>query len=862
MSRVSMAKLADIQKHRVNEIVAIGNRIKERAPETLNAAIIQTRINTVSDLWHEIRKTHHEITMRNDSTANSYMTENTYDAMQQLYEETHDWLLTTLTKFQGLRELNTRRRARDADDNDDDDETSVKLPRLELPTFSGKYEDWGSFADQFSSIVHDAPRISNTTKLRYLKSCLRGPAGDLVKDVPILGVNYEPTWAALKERFHNPRLTINNLIDSFLNLPHLKRESAVDLRAFADDAQRIVRALTTLRAPVAHWDLWLVHIVEIRLDPESRKQWEAEMSVKDRQPAASTPDHEDDHLHRMPKFVELSAFLERRAHSLSAIQSTNNEKATSQPQRNNNSSRRVHHVHAEQPEQPVKTVQCPFCTESHYLSRCPTYLAKKVYDRQSICRRLGRCFNCLGPHKFNSCKSNGRCKTCNEKHHSSLHFDKRTKGKPNDNATNPTSDAPAQSVRSNVAQVTVDPTLSINSCNANSSTSPSLILLATAQVIVIGPTGKQTRARVLLYQGSEATFVSDALVQLLGLPRDRVRTGLTGVGGCKAGVVNSRTIFALRSRVDAHFELEVSAFVLPRLTENLPARSLIEFDLGPFEGLSLADPDFHLSDRVDIMIGADLYGQLLCSGLKTFPSTLLVAQNTALGWVISGPAHSIAPRRAVAAHNASVTALRCAIHNDFDEAIERFWKIEEVSSPARTLNPDDEAAEKLFDETHSRDKNGRFVVRLPLKAGIPSVALETRRIALGSLKHQALRFSRDSNLALSYSEFMETYIHLGYMVPIPQSEINNPHAWYLPHHAVVQGDPGRSKIRVVFDASRRTREQFRLNDFLRAGPALQGDLALILLNWRRYRYVFTADIVKMFRQIRIAPEDQDLHRIL
>ena len=47
-----------------------------------------------------------------------------------------------------------------------------------------------------------------------------------------------------------------------------------------------------------------------------------------------------------------------------------------------------------------------------------------------------------------------------------------------------------------------------------------------------------------------------------------------------------------------------------------------------------------------------------------------------------------------------------------------------------------------------------------------------------------------------------------------------------------------------------------------SGPALQSDLSLILLNWRKYRYVFTADIVKMFRQIRIRPDDQDLHRIL
>ncbi|XP_058810112.1 uncharacterized protein LOC131675221 [Phymastichus coffea] len=109
---------------------------------------------------------------------------------------------------------------------------------------------------------------------------------------------------------------------------------------------------------------------------------------------------------------------------------------------------------------------------------------------------------------------------------------------------------------------------------------------------------------------------------------------------------------------------------------------------------------------------------------------------------------------------------------------------------------------------------------------------------------------------------MQTYYDLGHMERVPDHERNNPYAWYLPHHAVMQAAAIQPKIRVVFDASRQTRDKYSLNDFLMAGPPLQSDLDLILLNWRRYRYGFTADIVKMFRQIRIAREDQDLQRIV
>lgn len=46
------------------------------------------------------------------------------------------------------------------------------------------------------------------------------------------------------------------------------------------------------------------------------------------------------------------------------------------------------------------------------------------------------------------------------------------------------------------------------------------------------------------------------------------------------------------------------------------------------------------------------------------------------------------------------------------------------------------------------------------------------------------------------------------------------------------------------------------------GLRLQDDLATILLRWRKHKYVITADIEKMYRQIHIAEEHQDYQRII
>lgn len=66
-----------------------------------------------------------------------------------------------------------------------------------------------------------------------------------------------------------------------------------------------------------------------------------------------------------------------------------------------------------------------------------------------------------------------------------------------------------------------------------------------------------------------------------------------------------------------------------------------------------------------------------------------------------------------------------------------------------------------------------------------------------------------------------------------------------------------SKIRVVFDASCKTTTGISLNDALMVGPVVQQDLISIF-----FSYVFSADIIKMYRQVLVDPSQTQLQRIL
>ena len=53
---------------------------------------------------------------------------------------------------------------------------NVKLSKLELKSFSGNYEEWQSFWDNFESVVNRNTEISRIQEFPYLKSCAAGAA--------------------------------------------------------------------------------------------------------------------------------------------------------------------------------------------------------------------------------------------------------------------------------------------------------------------------------------------------------------------------------------------------------------------------------------------------------------------------------------------------------------------------------------------------------------------------------------------------------------------------------------------------------------------------------------------------------------
>lgn len=100
------------------------------------------------------------------------------------------------------------------------------------------------------------------------------------------------------------------------------------------------------------------------------------------------------------------------------------------------------------------------------------------------------------------------------------------------------------------------------------------------------------------------------------------------------------------------------------------------------------------------------------------------------------------------------------------------------------------------------------------------------------------------------------------MQKVDYSTENSPKGLFLPYHAVIREDKETTKFRIVFDASCKGVNGVSLNNDLMVGPRLQPELRHIIMRWRMHPICFIADIVKMYRQIKVHDTDSEYQRIL
>ncbi|XP_066600735.1 uncharacterized protein [Prorops nasuta] len=367
-------------------------------------------------------------------------------------------------------------------------------------------------------------------------------------------------------------------------------------------------------------------------------------------------------------------------------------------------------------------------------------------------------------------------------------------------------------------------------------------LIMTAEIRIKNDVGKFIKGRALLDTCATANFLTNEMARRLNLPIKACEFRINAIDNIQT-FTNGMVELVFYS-AHSPFNKKLTCLVLPKISENVPSEVFPREKIKIPANLKLADPQFHVPRGVDLLIGSGATISLFSVGqFNLIPNEGdLYLQKTLIGWVVVGEM----PRENHGKiENCQLTSFIKQITST------------ELNKKKKMLNDMNECEAHYVLNTIRNDK-GRYIVRLPFKLNKPDLG-DTKIIATRRFHALIRKFKNDSELEKEYRKVMQEYLESGHMTLIESEEEEG---YYLPHHAVVKKDSITTKVRVVFDASAKGSKGISLNDILLTGPNIQDKLFEHLVRIRLNKYMITADIEKMYRQILVNKEDRRYQRIL
>lgn len=481
----------------------------------------------------------------------------------------------------------------------------------------------------------------------------------------------------------------------------------------------------------------------------------------------------------------------------------------------------------------TETYNCVMCDKHHLLQECEVFKGLSPAERSDRIRQLRFCLNCLRKgHFIQNCRAK-RCGKCNGRHHTMLHFENIGRDKPVSAETS-ANDVMAAVPASNSA---------VLSCIEG----VKQVLLATAHIYIKDNCGRTIKLRAVLDPGSQSSFIREEIVNKLDLKKRKIECNISSINMStfSAKFVCHLDMFSIHNS----YNTQIYCLVVPRITEYMPNFPINTDNLNIPLNLKMADTTFNEPGEIDVLIGGECYWELLCVGQIKLGPGKPILQKTRLGWVVAG---------AVGLPQAKKISCNFS-KNNLNDQLAKFWELEECSGDRR-FSAEEKLCEEHFINTYRRDTEGRFIVTIPFKEN-PNVLGDSRVQAERRFYALERKFKKDDMLKNRYREFMREYECLGHMSMVVDGSNMEP-SYFMPHHGVIKEASSSTKLRAVFDGSCVSSSGISLNDLQYVGATIQEELFQILLRFRKYAYVISADIEKMYRQVLVNPEQRNLQQIL
>lgn len=349
-----MEGLLSEQRVTLKSITRALDNFKKLGKDNFTYGIVRSRLQKLRNDYTRFERTHAGVlalATEEIIQTNKYFTEDRFAACETAYYAASDYMSEWEAQLEPQSTTIPDVSSVSQHQNGFSSRSTLQLPRISLPTFSGEFSDWESFRDQFKALIIDNGELVNAHRLQYLHSCLKGEAFDSIHILGLTDSNFKVAWDILIARYENKRRLVHDHIQTLISLPQINSESAAALSALKDKTTVAIQALTHLGRAVDKWDDILVFLIVQRFDKATRKAWELLLGDSD----------------EYPTFERLEQFLASRIRALENLPVSKGKTTASL-------SVQSHVANA-------STVKCPICQKPHSLFACPDFRNRAITKR-------------------------------------------------------------------------------------------------------------------------------------------------------------------------------------------------------------------------------------------------------------------------------------------------------------------------------------------------------------------------------------------------------------------------------------------------------------------------------------------------
>ena len=701
----------------------------------------------------------------------------------------------------------------------------VRLPKISLPRFNGDVTRFQHFWQSFRCAVDQQQDISDVHKLNYLVNSLEGQAYKALEGLEIRDENYVKATDLLKERFGKTQHIISAHMQSLLNLQSFQNDKISDPRVIYDTIMVHVRGLESLGVSSEKYGSLLVPVIISRMPEEialevARKTTENVWDIKD-----------------IMDIIRKEIEAREVSKKIIGQERKKSEKETKQQQRQfmPQATTKSFVTKLENSSKGKKQIRCYFCDKNHYTNECKE--VTDVKQRRAILLAAKRCFNCLRVGHFSKdCNVKKKCFNCNGFHNSAL---------------------------CNKDEQETSPSSSITTSNVHEKTE---VLLQTATAFAYGENrSNKVPVNILFDGGSQRSFVSEELKRKLALKSQKIETLNLNTFGSEKYIKKSSDRVTLNLEVRDEV-VTITALSSPAVCS--PLTSKVDVSSYPhLQGLTLADNVNASNKRIDLLIGADHYYDIVIGDVIR-GSAGPVAISSRLGWLLSGPV-SFSNENNVDSCNIDVVNANLVLDilpcreevidqsREIVESLDKFWKHEQMG-----LEHNEKPTQGRTMDIEFKKDDQRYEVNLPWKDNVYEELNDNYEMSKSRLFSLFRKLKENPELLRQYNDVFEQQLAEGIIEKVGIDNYKDSNAHFLCHFGVVRNDRQTTKLRVVFDGSAKSDTSLSLNDRLDSGVNHMPLLFDTIVRFQMHPVVLIADIEKAFLQVQINPNDRDVLRFL